>query len=688
MMGLLNRLGLGLRRLQPAALRRGWNRYCHTTITNISRPVGSTISLVANHKIYAKSALDDGVIDQEKQASVVDFNWTMDEDEDDDDEEDEDEKQLYQSHKRANERMETLWWLITHLFIRDERFDVKSLLDFRVKREKGLLEGGLKRILRRLRKDGRYSLALEISEWMGEKGYFRFSSRDHACQINLIGKVRGCSAAERYVKNLPEQARNDTAYRELLHCYVHAHRAEKALFHFQKMKELGFLSSPRPFNEIMRLYAKSLQIEKVLGVMAEMKKSKVSPDNDSYRICISSFGLTYDVDGMERMLREMESQPHIVMDWCTYAVVAQFYERAVFVEKAADALKKAEVILQKKKKKNRGSHNLINSDYENVIKSLVKLGELDEAMKFAKEWEALGNWRTVDDISIPYIIIEGYIKKGSLRKALYRIWEWDRKGKTGVDKLSRLLCNEYLKVGNLFKAYDYCFVVRDRALGSLVVQRAFLQYIEEECGLFFPLRCSGSFCCSRSLKTDAGKTFLELTPINAKYKIKVPLLVHSENPTQEVNKDYENIIKSLVESGELDEARKRATEWEASGNLSSLDALNLSKLIIEGCCKKSLFVEAEAMAEAWTREKRCWVAGIWLILACHYQEEGKLVRGFECMRRFVCLAPWLKRRGNQLAFKMLGYVIEYSRGMNGAGHYFKSRRYDLSDLNEVLSRIN
>ncbi|RAL47173.1 hypothetical protein DM860_016988 [Cuscuta australis] len=202
---------------------------------------------------------------------------------------------------------------------------------------------------------------------MRKKRIYKFSAREHALQINLISRVHGCSAAERYVRNLPEQARNDKTYGELLHCYVREHRTDKALYHFQKMKELGFVLSPRPFNEIMHLYAKSLQTDKVLGVLAELKKnSKVSPDNDSYRICISSFGLKYDLDGMERVLKEMETQPHIVMDWCTYAVVAEFYEREFFVDKATDALKKAKMILQKKN--HRRSHNLINSDYENVIK--------------------------------------------------------------------------------------------------------------------------------------------------------------------------------------------------------------------------------------------------------------------------------------------------------------------------------
>ncbi|RAL49525.1 hypothetical protein DM860_012958 [Cuscuta australis] len=425
----------------------------------------------------------------------------------------------------------------------------------------------------RLCKDGRFPLALKIYDWMEKEGIYKFSSRDHAVRINLIGKVRGCSAAEHYFRNLREQARNDKTFGELLHCYVLKHRTEKALFHFNKMKESGSLLSPHPFNEIMCLYAKSLQIE--------------------------------------------------------------------------------------------------------------KLGELEEAMKFVKQWEVLGNWRSVDNISIPYSVIVAYIKNGSLRKAFYRVIEWTNKRKAGVDKLSLLLCDEYLKLGDLFIAFDRFQVDGCMLFEPVEVQRLFLPYVEEECGSFFPLRCSRSLC-TRSLKTDAGKTCLEIIPIKEKNKIKVALLIHPKNSTQSVNKDYENIITSLVESGELNEARKMAMEWEASGNLTSLDDLNISKLIIDGYCQESLFVEAEAMAEAWTREKRCWVRGIWLILACHYQEQGKMVRGLECMRRFLCLTPSLKVwKEDDEMFKMFLFMVEYSRGMNAAG-YFMNRKYDLFALNESL----
>ncbi|VFQ83565.1 unnamed protein product [Cuscuta campestris] len=69
--------------------------------------------------------------------------------------------------------------------------------------------GDLKRILLKLRKDGRFYQALQVYEWMRKKGIYKLSSSDYAVQFNLICKVRGRSAAVHYAKNLPKQARND-----------------------------------------------------------------------------------------------------------------------------------------------------------------------------------------------------------------------------------------------------------------------------------------------------------------------------------------------------------------------------------------------------------------------------------------------------------------------------------------------
>ncbi|CBI33242.3 unnamed protein product, partial [Vitis vinifera] len=169
----------------------------------------------------------------------------------------------------------------------------------------------LQRIIHDLRKRKRFSQALEISEWMSKKGICAFSPTEHAVQLDLIGRVRGFLSAESYFNSLQNHDKTDKTYGALLNCYVRQRQTDKSLSHLQKMKEMGFASSPLTYNDIMCLYTNVGQHEKVPDVLTEMKQSNVYPDNFSYRICINSYGAQSDIQGMENVLKEMERQPHI-----------------------------------------------------------------------------------------------------------------------------------------------------------------------------------------------------------------------------------------------------------------------------------------------------------------------------------------------------------------------------------------
>ncbi|KAL5575435.1 hypothetical protein UlMin_017134 [Ulmus minor] len=335
----------------------------------------------------------------------------------------------------------------------------------------------LQRIIRDLRKRKRFSQALEVSDWMSKKGVCIFSPVEHAVQLDLIGRVRGFVSAESYFSNLKEQDKTEKTYGALLNCYVRQCQTDKSLSHLEKMKEMGFLSSALTYNDIMCLYVNLGQHEKVPNVLAEMKENKVSPDNFSYRICINSYGVRSDIEGMEKVLREMESQPHIVMDWNTYAVVANLYIKAGLTHKAADALKNSEERLEKKDatgynhlislyasfgktdevlrlwdQAKTACKRYINRDYIVILKSLVKLGELEEAEKKLKEWESSENCY---DFRIPITLIDGYIEKGLLDKAETLLEGLMGEGKATSPNSWGALAAKYLEKGETKKAFKH-----------------------------------------------------------------------------------------------------------------------------------------------------------------------------------------------------------------------------------------
>ncbi|XP_048438286.1 pentatricopeptide repeat-containing protein At4g21705, mitochondrial isoform X2 [Pyrus x bretschneideri] len=316
---------------------------------------------------------------------------------------------------------------------------------------------------------------LQISEWMNQKGICIFSPVEHAVQLDLIGKVRGFVSAEEYFNNLRDEDKNIKTYGALLNCYVRQRKVDKSVAHLRKMKEMGFVSSPLTYNDIMCLYTNVGQHEKVPGVLAEMKENNVPPDNFSYRICINSYGVRSDLEGMEKVFKEMESQPHIVMDWNTYAVVANFYVKEGQTDKAMNALKKSEERLDNKD--GLGYNHLIslyasmgskgevlrlwgveksackrciNRDYMGMLVSLVRLGELNEAEKVMEEWELSGNCY---DFRVPQTVITGYTVKGLYERAEALLEDLMEKGKATTARSWETVAAGHVNKGEMKKAF-------------------------------------------------------------------------------------------------------------------------------------------------------------------------------------------------------------------------------------------
>ncbi|CAB4277541.1 unnamed protein product [Prunus armeniaca] len=331
----------------------------------------------------------------------------------------------------------------------------------------------LQRIVRDLRARKRYRHALDVSEWMSSKGLCQFLPGDHAVQLDLIGRVRGLDAAESCFSSLSDED-TSKSYGALLNCYVREGLIDKSLSHMQKMKELGFATSLN-YNDIMRLYIHTGQPEKIPDVLSEMKEEGVSPDNFSYRICMSSYGMRSDISSMEKVLEEMEREQHISMDWLTYALVANLYIKAGLHDKALIYLEKSE---EKVNKDALGYNHLIslyaslgckddmmrlwslektkckkqiNRDYITMLGSLVKLGELEETKKLLEEWELSC---LSYDFRVPNILLIGYCQRGLVEQAEDTLRDIVKKGKTPTPNSWAILAAGYVDKQKMQKAFE------------------------------------------------------------------------------------------------------------------------------------------------------------------------------------------------------------------------------------------
>ncbi|KAL2932215.1 hypothetical protein RDABS01_037625 [Bienertia sinuspersici] len=380
------------------------------------------------------------------------------------------EKRSYYTSTKRKQGKETLYAKISPLG--SIGTSLQPELDGWVAKGNNLSIAELLRIIHDLRKRKRFTQALEVSEWMYTKGVCKFTPTEHAVQLDLIGRVRGFLSAESYFNNLPDEDKTDKTYGALLNCYVRQRQLDKSLSHLQKMKELGFASKSLTYNDIMCLYTNIGQYEKVPEVLAEMKENKVLPDNYSYRLCINSYGAKSDIEAMRNILKEAETQPHMGVDWNTYVVAANFYIKAGLTDKGIDALKKAEVRVDKKdgigynhlislyaklemkdeilrlwELEKSACKRCINRDYINVLESLVRIGAVEATEKVLKDWESSDNCY---DFRVPNIVIVAYLDKGLLEKAEAMLVSAEKKGSS--PNTWGMLAARYQEKGEMQKA--------------------------------------------------------------------------------------------------------------------------------------------------------------------------------------------------------------------------------------------
>ncbi|KAK6132708.1 hypothetical protein DH2020_033513 [Rehmannia glutinosa] len=319
------------------------------------------------------------------------------------------------------------------------------------------------------------SFDIMISEWISCNRAFTLSPGDCAVHLDLIGVVRGWEAAESYFSSLIDQDKNEKTYGALLNCYVREGLLTKTLLHMQRMKDIGYGSSTLAYNNLMALYKKAGQLEKIPETLSEMKRNDVALNNFSYRICISSLGERSDLSGMEKLLDEMELQTDICNDWATYSIVAYHLMKANQKEKALTYMKKLEDNLDKDAV---GYNHLIslyahlgnkdammrlwvlqkrvckkqtNRDYITMLGSLVKLGELETAETVLEEWDSSCH---TYDFRVLNILLIGYCQKGLNEKAEIMLRNIVKKGKKPTPNSWAIIAAGYLDNSNFEKAFE------------------------------------------------------------------------------------------------------------------------------------------------------------------------------------------------------------------------------------------
>ncbi|CAE6124103.1 unnamed protein product [Arabidopsis arenosa] len=323
------------------------------------------------------------------------------------------------------------------------RRSVTSLLQERIDSGHAVALSELRLISKRLIRSNRYDLALQMMEWMENQKEIQLSVYDISLRLELIIKTHGLKQAEEYFEKLLNSSVllrvAKSAFLPLLRAYVKKKMVKEGEVFMEKLNGLGFLVTPHPFNEMMKLYEASGQYEKVVMVVSMMKVNKIPRNVLSYNLWMNACCEVSGVAAVETVYREMVGDKSVEVGWSSLCTLANVYIKGGFYEKAKLVLENAEKLLNKSNRL--GYFFLVTlyaslgnkegvvrlweasklvcgrisyANYICVLSSLVKIGDLEDAERVFSEWEAqCFNY----DVRISNVLLGAYVRNGEIRKA-------------------------------------------------------------------------------------------------------------------------------------------------------------------------------------------------------------------------------------------------------------------------------
>uniref|UniRef100_A0A803P4R5 Pentatricopeptide repeat-containing protein n=1 Tax=Cannabis sativa TaxID=3483 RepID=A0A803P4R5_CANSA len=285
----------------------------------------------------------------------------------------------------------------------------------------------------------------QICEWMREQKDIKLLAGDYAVHLDLIAKVRGIDSAEKFFEDLPEGMSDHFTCTALLHTYVKNNLYDKAEALMERMSECGLLNNPLPYNHMMSLYISNGQLEKVPGIIQELKRN-TTPDVVTHNLWLTVCASQNDVESAEKTLLELKKAKDGEMatrkNRVAYSSLLTLHTNLGDKEGVQRTWKKMKSLFRK----------MNDAEYNCMISSLLKLEELKEAEDLYTEWRSVSG---TGDVRISNLLLASYINRNQMGMAETF---HDRMVKEGISPCYttwELLTWGYLKGKHMGKVLDY-----------------------------------------------------------------------------------------------------------------------------------------------------------------------------------------------------------------------------------------
>ncbi|XP_009125763.1 pentatricopeptide repeat-containing protein At5g09450, mitochondrial [Brassica rapa] len=303
----------------------------------------------------------------------------------------------------------------------------------------------LRVISKELRRTRRYKHALEVTEYLVQHEETNISDADYASRIDLISKVFGIDAAERYFEGLQPSSKTPETYTSLLHAYAASKQTERAEALFKRIIESDSLTfGAITYNEMMTLYMSIGEVEKVRDVIEVMKGRNVSPDIFTYNLWLSSCAARFDIDELRRILEEMRREGGSNEGWARYIDLTSVYINS-------SRLTNAESSSPVESEKSISQREWVTYDFLMILHTgLGNKGMVDQI------WKSLRNTNQKLSSRSYICVVSSYLMLGCLREAGEVVDQWKESKTTEFDGSACLrILNAFRDVGLEEKASEF-----------------------------------------------------------------------------------------------------------------------------------------------------------------------------------------------------------------------------------------
>ncbi|GJN32070.1 hypothetical protein PR202_gb20543 [Eleusine coracana subsp. coracana] len=253
---------------------------------------------------------------------------------------------------------------------------------------------------------------------------------------------------------------------------------DKGLELYENMKAMNFVPSTLVYNNLMSLYHKSGQPEKIPDIYKEMCERCVHPDNYTYMILTGSYITMNDLESAEKFLEKLQEVTSV--HWSLYTRMASYYVNLGQFEKVEVALEKAEQAIDngeippwhflisiyatigKSSEVKRIWESLksrfntcLNKSYLVMLLSLRRLDDFDSLQLIFQEWQSSNQQY---DMRIANVMIAAYLDRGMVNEAEAILQSAMAQGSCN-DKTYEMFTVFYLTKSMVKKALEF---LRDR----------------------------------------------------------------------------------------------------------------------------------------------------------------------------------------------------------------------------------